>query len=108
MTTAFSIEISGVSYPAVLTNGAVLRYAQQTGKELSDIQTFGDWLMLLWCCIVSGCKREGIPFTMTFEDFTEATTPEDIQRWVTAVDTAMSTADGDGPDATAEKKSTAS
>lgn len=108
MTTAFSIEISGVSYPAVLTNGAILRYARETGKEISDIQTLGDWLMLLWCCIVSGCKRDGIAFGMSFDDFTEATTPEDFQRWVTAVNEVMSSADGDGGGATAEKKSTAS
>ena len=102
MVTMFPIELSGVSYPAVLTNGAMLRFAQQTGKELSEIQTFGDWLVLLWCCIVSGCKREGIPFTMTFDDFAEATTPDDIQRWVATVNTAMASEDDGGG---AEKKS---
>lgn len=88
----FSITINGASYPALLTNGAMLRYQRETGKEVSDISSFGDWLALIYCCVVSGCRREGVAFSLTFEDFAEATTPEDVERWVASVTPSSSDA----------------
>lgn len=96
----FSISIGEVSYPALLTNGAMLRYTRETGKDVSDISAFGDWLALIYCCVVSGCKREGVSFAMSLEDFADATTPEDIERWVSAVNAGVGVSKSEG-----EKKS---
>lgn len=79
----FEIKINGVLRPAVITTGAMLRFSERTGRELDEMQGLGDWLLFLWCCLVSGGKREGTPFEMSFDDFTEAVTPWDIQAWVT-------------------------
>lgn len=80
----------------------MLRYTRETGNDVSKIETFGDWLALIYACVVSGCRREGVAFDMSFDDFAEATTPEDVERWVAAVGV---TTGGEDAAAVGEKKS---
>ena len=76
------VVIGGETYPAYLTNGALLRFKQQTGKELADSDGgFADTFTLLWCCVASACKREGVSFGMSLEEFADATDPGDIEEW---------------------------
>lgn len=77
-----SIRVNGEDYPAYLTNGALLRFKDQTGHDLEESPGgFSETFTLLWCCVAGACKREGKAFGLTLEDFADATDPSDIEEW---------------------------
>lgn len=95
------VEVGGSVYPAYMTNGAMLRFKQQTGRDLTDSDGgFCDTFTLLWCCVASACKREGVSFGMSLEEFADATDPADIEEW----SASMFGDGGDDADADAGKK----
>lgn len=77
------ITINGEAYPCYQTMGAMLRFKQETGREVTDInvESFTDLVTYIWCCIVSACKRTGKQFDMSLMDFADAVTPEDMAEW---------------------------
>lgn len=95
------VVVGGSAYPAYMTNGAMLRFKQQTGRDLAESDGgFTDTFTLLWCCVASACKREGVSFGMSLEEFADATNPEDIEGWCASVFGE----DGDDAEADAGKK----
>ena len=99
------ITINGKAYPCRQTMGAMLRFKQETGKEitatdggLSDMCTYL-WCCV-WCCVASACRVDGIPFDMPLLDFADSISPEDMKAWTDAVNEGQEP-DGDGD----EKKS---
>lgn len=77
------IVINGKAYPCSPTAGAMLRFKEQTGREVTEIDpsSFTDLLTYLWCCVVAASKREGIDFGMSLMDFADNLTPEDMTEW---------------------------
>lgn len=63
--------------------GAMLRFKQETGKEITEIDpsSFTDLCTYLWCCVVSASKREGREFGMSLMDFADSIMPEDMTAW---------------------------
>ena len=99
------ITVNGVAYPCGLTMGAMLRFREQTGRDVSQIDptNFTDLCTYLWCCVVSASNRENKSFDMSLMDFADALTLEDMETWGAALmaDAPAGTAgDGEG-----EKKS---
>lgn len=96
------ITINGTAYPCSPTMGAMLRFKQETGREITEIDptSFTDLCTYLWCCVASAAKREGKPFDMPLMEFADNLTPEDMAEWNTAI-----VADAEaGDDAPGEKK----
>lgn len=95
------ISINGVAYPCSPTMGAMLRFKQQTGREINQIDTssFSDLCTYLWCCVASAAKREGKPFDMSLMDFADNLSPEDMAAWSESIGE-----DADNGDAEDEKK----
>lgn len=81
------ITVRGRCYPCRPTMGAMLRFRQQTGREVTEIdpQSLSDLCTYLWCCTVSACRREGIEFDMPLMDFADAVTPDEMARWNQAI-----------------------
>lgn len=76
------ITIDGKAYPCRQTMGAMLRFKQETGKEATEMQdSFSDLCVFLWCCVASACKRDGIPFTLSFMEFADSISPEEMVGW---------------------------
>lgn len=96
------ITINGTAYPCSPTMGAMLRFKQETGREITELDpsSFSDLCTYLWCCVASAAKREGKPFDMSLMDFADNLTPEDMAEWNKAI--AEDAAPGDGADG--EKK----
>ena len=71
------ITINGTAYPCSPTMGAMLRFKQETGREITEIDasSFSDLCTYLWCCVKSAAKREGKPFDMALMDFADSLTP---------------------------------
>lgn len=81
------ITINGTAYPCSPTMGAMLRFKQETGREITEIDpsSFTDLCTYMWCCVASAAKREGKPFDMPLMDFADSITPEDMAEWNNAV-----------------------
>ncbi len=97
------ITVNGTAYPCSPTMGAMLRFKQETGREITQIDptSFTDLCTYLWCCVVSAAKREGKPFDMSLMDFADSLTPDDMTEWSNAISAGTAPAD----DADGEKKS---
>ena len=97
------ININGEAYPCSPTMGAMLRFKEETGKEITEIDptSFTDLCTYLWCCVVSGAKREGKQFDMSLMDFADSLTPDDMTEWNTAISSAVT----EGEASEVEKKS---
>lgn len=79
------VNINGQDYPCRPTMGAMLRFKKETGKEVTELQngSFSDLCAYLYCCVASACAADKIPFDMTFMDFADALSPEDMTAWAT-------------------------
>ena len=77
------IIVNGTAYPCSPSMGAMLRFKQETGKEITEIDptSFSELCTYLWCCVVSGAKREGKPFDLSLMDFADSLPPEDMIEW---------------------------
>lgn len=81
-----TIEIEGKKYPCRQTMGAMLRFKQETGKDVSQISNdFSDLCAYLYCCVVSACKHDNIAFDYSLLDFADSLTPKDLEQWTDAI-----------------------
>lgn len=98
------ININGTAYPCSPTMGAMLRFKQETGREITEIDptSFSDLCTYLWCCVVSAAKREGKPFDLSLMDFADSLTPEDMAEWNKAI--TVEVADSDSTDGEKKRK----
>lgn len=98
------ITVNGKAYPCSPTMGAMLRFKQETGREITEIKpnSFTDLCTYLWCCVMSASKREGIQFEMSLLDFADGITPDDMAEWNEAISQVAQGDNGEGSD---EKKS---
>lgn len=98
------IKIDGQEYPCRQTMGAMLRFKQETGKEVTEIGgNLSDICAYLFCCVASACKKDNVPFDMSLMDFADSITPDDLNQWTEVVNgTAEQSPESD---AEGEKKS---
>ena len=98
------ITINGTAYPCSPTMGAMLRFKQETDREITEIDpnSFSDLCTYLWCCVVSAAKREGKPFDLSLMDFADSLTPEDMAKWNKAI--MVEVANSDSADGEKKKK----
>lgn len=97
------ITINGTAYPCSPTMGAMLRFKQETGREITEIDptSFSDLCTYLWCCVASGAKREGKPFDLSLMEFADCMTPEDMTEWNEAITAEV---EKDGTDGEKKRK----
>lgn len=72
------IEINGKQYPCRVTMGAMLRFKRETGHDVSQMDStdVAELVILLWCCIVSASKADGVEFGMELMDFADQLDPK--------------------------------
>lgn len=92
-----TIEINGVSYPCYSTMGAMLRFKQETGREVTEMSGgLSDMCCYLYCCCVSACKREGVEFPFpTLLEFADSLPEEALTRWQQGLSGEQNDADGE-------------
>lgn len=86
------IVVNDVAYPCTPGMGAMLRFKQETGKEFDEINpnSITELFTYLYCCVVSGCKREKLPFDYKLMDFADCVSVEDMNAWKEALMAAQS------------------
>ena len=98
-----TITLDGKEYPCRPTMGAMLRFKQETGREVTQIgeDSPTDLCTYLWCCVKSASAHEGTPFDLPLLDFADALSPDDLALWSRQLQEASPA----GETAGAEKKS---
>lgn len=78
-----TITVKGTEYPAYQTMSALRIFKKETGKEISELKAgeISEMFVFIWACVVSACRREGIEFTMTLDEFGDWITPADVAAW---------------------------
>lgn len=78
-----TVIIEGKAYPCRSTMGAMLRFKEVRGKDVSEMDgtDLGDLMAFLYCCVKSACARERVDFPYTYDDFTDSISPEEFQQW---------------------------
>ena len=84
------ITVNGEAYPCYQTGGAMLRFKDLTGKEVTEIEakSISDLIKFLWCCTVSACAREKRQFPLSLMDFADGIDQSHLQIWKQAMDNA--------------------
>lgn len=75
------IEIGDKTYPMYPTMGAFLIFKTETGHDISKMEQgdMADTVAYLYSCVKAACKREGVEFALTLEEFANDLTMEDIE-----------------------------
>jgi len=85
MTAKTMININGHNYPCMLTLGAMSAYRQETGEEVSQLQTenMASLAILLYCCTKSACRREKVDFPYnSYEEMADYILVEDMPKMI--------------------------
>lgn len=82
-----TITINGKQYPCRVTMGAMLRFKRETGKDASQIghDDVSDLITLLWCCIASASKADGVEFDLGLLDFADRLDPTTLTGFYTSM-----------------------
>jgi len=76
----------GKSFPCKLTLGAMRRFKEETGHDVSQIDGAADMAVLVWCCCKSTCNAEGIEMPYDLVDFTDRLDSDAIQGFSALLD----------------------
>lgn len=101
----FEITVNGKTLPCGLTMGAMLRFKELTGHEVSEIQqqSVSDLVTYLYCCTTSACRRNGVEFSMSLMEFADSLSPDELNAWTQSL--AEQAQAAEAADETEEKKS---
>lgn len=89
------ITVKGTEYPCRMTMGAMYRFKQMTGHEVSRIEKedISDAIVLVYCCTASACHADGVKFELDFESFADSLSPEELERLMQGMQESIGTAD---------------
>ena len=92
------VTVKGVEYPCRPTMGAMIRFKQLTGKEVTEMKEtdLSELCIYLYCCVASASAADGKDFDMTSLEFADALDQKDLQQWVSSVSTGDSVPDENG------------
>lgn len=78
-----TLTIDGKEYPCRVTMGALLEFKRTTGKDADQMSAdnLEELLHLIWCCVKSASRADGIDFDCPAETFCDHITMEDVQSW---------------------------
>ncbi len=77
------IIVNGKAYPCSPTMGAMLRFKEETGREITEIvsNSLSDLCTYLWCCVASASKRDGVEFNLSLMEFADNISAQDMTKW---------------------------
>lgn len=78
-----TITINGKELPCRITMGAMLRFRNMTGHDVSVMKNddISELVTFLYCCVASACNADQRPFNYTLEDFADRIDPDVIQEF---------------------------
>lgn len=74
-----TVTIEGKEYPIKNTMGAMLRFTQETGKEVNEVSTSSSLsAVYAWCCIKSACDHDKVDFDMSLMEFADSISVNEV------------------------------
>lgn len=72
------IRLGAKEYPCRVTMGAMVRFKQESGRDVSGMSSedVSDSVLFVYCCIKSACSADGVEFGMDFLDFADHLEPD--------------------------------
>lgn len=83
MKKVLEVIVNGESFPCFPTMGAMLRFKEKTGREVTEIKghEISMVCIYLWCVVKSACERQKRKFDYTVQDFLDAIDSETMSEW---------------------------
>lgn len=74
------LRIGDKDYPCRVTMGAMTRFKNASGKDVSkmDQSDISELVLFIYCCVKSACNADKVPFDMDFEMFADSMDPESV------------------------------
>lgn len=83
------IEIDGKEYPMRVTMGAMSIFEKETGRDVSEMSgSVLDTCVFVYGCVKSACRKDGVDFPYTLDDFLDSCDVETVTEWGSALDAA--------------------
>lgn len=78
--TALKINIAGTEYPCRITMGAMVRYKNEAGKDISTLAAtdLAGMVLFLYCCTKSASNADNITFELDFQTFADHLDPAQV------------------------------
>lgn len=74
------IKVGGKEYPCRVTMGAMVRFKNESGKDVSTLEktNISELVLFVYCCVKSACNADKVPFDYDFETFADLMEPEGV------------------------------
>lgn len=86
---SFYVHAGGKEYHCVLTMGALLDYADATGKELHEAKTGNEILRAIYMCAAAGASLAHADFNISFDLFRHSMSVNEGAEAITAYTKAL-------------------
>lgn len=108
MKKAINIQVGERTYPFRMTLGAMLRFKRVTGKDLAkealDDGDIEEVAALLYACVASASVADKVPFDMSFEEFCDNLSAEDMEAMQALLTEPVEQAEAAGDEEPGEQK----
>lgn len=74
------IRVGGKEYPCRVTMGAMVRFRNESGKDVSALarDDISGLVLFVYCCVRSACNADGVEFGYDFETFADLMEPDAV------------------------------
>lgn len=75
-----TLKIAGKEYPCRVTMGAMVRFKNAAGKDVSELKQtdISELVLFIFCCVQSACHADNVSFDMDFETFADSLEPDNV------------------------------
>lgn len=93
----FTVTVDGQDHTAVLTNGALIRFAEITGHDFGEspegASKVRDNVAIIYAALEAGARRNGASLPWTMMEFADLTSPADLASFAGAMQRISSGSD---------------
>ena len=74
------IKVGGKEYPCRVTMGAMVRFKNESGKDVSAMEktNISELVLFVYCCVKSACNADKVAFDYDFETFADLMEPDGV------------------------------
>lgn len=82
------IKLGDKEYPCRVTMGAMVRFKNETGKDVSRLEKgdISELMQFVYCCVKSACNADKVAFTYDFETFSDLLEPDTVNSFYASMD----------------------
>lgn len=72
------IKVGDKEYPCRVTMGAMVRFKNESGKDVSKLEkaNISELVLFVYCCVKSACNADKVEFDYDFQSFADLMEPD--------------------------------